>query len=185
MLSEKEAVEYRLPTEAEWEYTCRAGTTTVYSFGDDVSKLGEYAWYKDNSQTVWAGGDIRPSPHPVGQKLPNPWGLYDMHGNVTEWCQDNVPYSEKTVSDPIGPSQGEFRPALRGGSYAAPPVILRSAFRLPSLPLNRLPTLGFRVARTYNLSPSAAKSTTDAQPKAVAKKATPKVSQRAEQQKNN
>jgi formylglycine-generating enzyme required for sulfatase activity len=77
-LSEITGKNYRLPTNSEWEYACRAGTTTTYYFGDDANQLGDYAWYSENSGFIT---------HPVGQKLPNNWGLYDMHGNVWEWCQ--------------------------------------------------------------------------------------------------
>jgi formylglycine-generating enzyme required for sulfatase activity len=148
-LSKQEGVEYRLPTEAEWEYACRAGTTTAYSFGDDASKLGQYAWHYKNA---WDIGERYA--HRVGQKLPNPWGLYDMHGNVLEWCQDwHASYgSEKVVSDPLGPVQGEYR-VLRGGSFLNPPSNVRSADRLNDLPVTRFVTFGFRAARTYNLSP--------------------------------
>ena len=148
-LSEKEGVEYRLPTEAEWEYACRAGTTRNYSFGDDASKLGQYAWYKKNT---WNVGEKYA--HRVGQKLPNPWGLYDMHGNVWEWCQDcYAPYgNEKDISDPMGPTQGEYR-LLRGGSFLDQASIVRSADRNYDQPAIRSGNNGFRPSRTYNLSP--------------------------------
>jgi len=147
-LSEKEGegVEYRLPTEAEWEYACRAGTSTGYSFGDDESQLGKYAWFYGNS-----GYET----HPVGEKLPNAWGLYDMHGNVREWCQDWYGrYGKETaLVDPTGPASGSRR-VLRGGAFNNPPVFVRSADRdYDLLPDFRLNTFGFRLARTYDLSP--------------------------------
>jgi formylglycine-generating enzyme required for sulfatase activity len=148
-LSKQEGVEYRLPTEAEWEYACRAGTSTAYSFGDDEAKLGQYAWYEKNA---WLRDEKYA--HRVGQKLPNRWGLYDIHGNVWEWCQDwYAPYgSEKVVSDPLGPAQGEYR-VLRGGSFCYRTSYVRSAFRRINLPVNRFFNVGFRAARTYNVSP--------------------------------
>jgi formylglycine-generating enzyme required for sulfatase activity len=144
-LSDDEGVEYRLPTEAEWEYACRAGTTTAYSFGDDTSRLGKYAWYEDNSTY---------STHPVGKKRPNAWGLYDMHGNVEEWCQDWYgDYDLQVVSNPTGPASGRIR-VLRGGAFSDPPRYVRAAFRDNSPPAFRLLlAIGFRLARTIPLSP--------------------------------
>ena len=145
-LSEQEGVEFRLPTEAEWEYACRAGTTTAYSFGDDKSQLGKYAWHVNNSNLTT---------HPVGQKLPNAWGLYDMHGNVDEWCQDWYARfrNEKVFIDPTGPAMGSRR-VLRGGSSGNSPRDVRAADRSVTFhPGNRNHSFGFRLARTYDLSP--------------------------------
>ena len=145
-LSDEEGVEYRLPTEAEWEYACRAGTTTAYSFGDDVAQLGEYAWYGKNSELIT---------YPVGEKLPNAWGLFDMHGNVVEWCQDWYgDYDLQVVSDPIGPASGDHGRVLRGGAFNLLPKFVRAALRVTNLvPDDRRPSRGFRLARTYPLSP--------------------------------
>jgi sulfatase modifying factor 1 len=113
-LSEKEGKTYRLPTEAEWEYACRAGTETRWSFGDDEKEFGDYAWYDKNTYDV---GDKYP--HQVGLKKPNAFGLYDMHGNVWEWCHDYYGrdyYKQSPEQDPTGPTSGSFR-VLRGGAW--------------------------------------------------------------------
>jgi formylglycine-generating enzyme required for sulfatase activity len=127
-LSAKTGKSYRLPTEAEWEYACRAGTTTPYSFGDDPKKLDDYAWYDKNSEDMT---------HPVGQKKPNLWGLHDMHGNVAEWCLDH--YEKEYYSTfpkyklslwPVKlPTLARFPHVARGGSWADEASKLRSAAR--------------------------------------------------------
>lgn len=126
----------RLPTEAEWEYACRAGTTTEYSF-DDSEELGDYAWYNKNggSQT-----------QPVGTKKPNPWGLHDMHGNVWEWCADwYAKYTDEPAVDPRGPGKATGR-VIRGGSWNGSAGRCRSAYRYGRGPGGRNGFLGFRVA---------------------------------------
>jgi formylglycine-generating enzyme required for sulfatase activity len=125
-LSAKSGRYYRLPTEAEWEYACRAGTTTAYSFGDDPSQLGEYAWFDENSEGTY---------QPVGAKKPNPWGLYDMHGNVAEWVLDQYvenAYSMRSGSaqrDPLVIPLMEYPRSVRGGGWDDPADMLRSAVR--------------------------------------------------------
>jgi len=140
-LSAKEGKKYRLPTEAEWEYACRAGATTRYSFGDEPASLGEYAWYGRN-----CGGKT----HPVGEKKPNAWGLYDMNGNVWEWCHDWADenyYAVSPTDDPPGPETGSIR-AIRGGSIRFVARNCRAADRAGRGALTGWYALGFRVARS-------------------------------------
>ena len=149
---------YRLPTEAEWEYACRAGTITAYSFGDDPSKLGEYAWYYENSNEKY---------QKVGTKKPNPWGLHDMHGNVMEWTADQFDpeYFSKIKNSPNNPflKPTKLYPrTVRGGGWDDDPEQLRSAYRKGSDPYWKVqdpqlpksiwyhtdaPWLGFRLVR--------------------------------------
>ncbi|MCL2880788.1 MAG: formylglycine-generating enzyme family protein [Treponema sp.] len=127
---------YRLPTEAEWEYACRAGTQTPFYSGTSVNDAG---WHSGNS-----GGKT----HPVGQKLPNDWGLYDMHGNVLEWCWDRLgSYSTDPQTDPQGAATGTDR-VYRGGSWYFEPLQTRSAFRFGNQPGLRIFFVGFRVVRS-------------------------------------
>jgi formylglycine-generating enzyme required for sulfatase activity/mono/diheme cytochrome c family protein len=165
-LSAKLGQFYRLPTEAEWEYACRAGTTTAYSFGDDPSALGEYAWYADNSDFKY---------QKVGTKKPNPWGLHDMHGNVIEWCLDQ--YDPKAyqqfvgavVENPWIKATKPYPHVARGGSWDDDPQDLRSAARRGSAPSwkmqdPQLPKsiwyhtdaqfLGFRIIRPLKVVPA-------------------------------
>jgi len=128
-LSAKTGKVYRLPTEAEWEYACRAGTKGPYSFGDS-GELGDYAWYVENAE----------KPQPVGKKKPNPWGLYDMHGNVTEWCLDHYladaykqfPTDKPTLGPVFLPDAKEYPYVARGGSWDDDAEKLRSATRRSS-----------------------------------------------------
>ena len=140
-LSKKAGRAVRLPTEAEWEYACRSGTTTAYGFGDDSSNLGDYAWYGGNAYNM----DDKYA-HPVGVKKPNAWGLYDMHGNVWEWCADWYAdsYANADTRDPKGPSSGEAR-VLRGGSWDGHPQNCRAAYRYGDSPGGRDIDSGFRV----------------------------------------
>lgn len=136
-LQEKTGRKLTLPTEAQWEFAARAGTSTPWSFGSDEAKLGDYAWYGENS------GDAT---HPVGEKKPNAWGLYDMYGNVQEWCLDwyAAPYPQGEVADPQGPRSGDSR-VLRGGAWGDDFTMVRSAYRNAAGADARTPGIGFRV----------------------------------------
>ncbi len=149
---------YRLPTEAEWEYACRAGSQTAYSFGENTAQLADYAWYGENSNEKY---------QKVGTKLPNPWGLYDMHGNVAEWTLDQylpTAYRQRTgsVENPLSSGDKVYPKTVRGGSWMDAPNRLRSAARRPSskqwkkrdpqIPKSKwwhtdAPFVGFRVVR--------------------------------------
>ena len=135
-LRARASLDFDLPTEAQWEYACRAGTTTTYSYGDNVD--GTYMWYVDNSSK---------QTHDVGMTLPNNWGLYDMHGNVAEWCLDwygTLAYG----TDPKGPSSGATDRALRGGGVSLVPSKCTSSFRGHIYPFDVYNDLGFRLARS-------------------------------------
>jgi formylglycine-generating enzyme required for sulfatase activity len=145
-LSELTGEKYRLPTEAEWEYACRAGTQTRFSFGDDESQLRDYAWFSVNSDG---------KTHPVGEKKANPWSLYDMHGNVWEWCADqwHDSYADKAEnlkqnadtawSD--GNTKSNKTVLLRGGTWDDHPLNCRSADRYRVDADERNDRIGFRV----------------------------------------
>ena len=121
-LQKKTGRKFALPTEAQWEYACRAGTSTPWSSGDSAARLGNYAWNRDNSGRTT---------HAVGEKKPNAWGLFDMHGNVAEWCADwyaKHAYSRGDATDPAGPTSGDAR-ILRGGAWGDNPEYLRCTYR--------------------------------------------------------
>ena len=142
-LSKKEGKPYRLPTEAEWEYACRVETLTDYNTGDKIP-----ANYQKNQETVWG---FKAASLEVAKTAPNAWGLYDMHGNVEEWCSDWYgPYHTENQQDPVGKSDGLFR-VTRGGSYNTPIRYLRSANRMAMIPTDKNYLVGFRVVQAANL----------------------------------
>lgn len=142
---------YRLPTEAEWEYACRAGTTIAWSFGADAADIDQYAWYASNSEGT---------PQAVAEKEPNRWGLYDMHGNLWEWVEDcwHGNYRGAPSDGSAWLDQDCLVRVVRGGSFLNPPRFLRSARRDGDRPVNRLNFLGFRCVRSRSpgMGPSTA-----------------------------
>ena len=149
-LNKKEKTKaYRLPTEAEWEYAARANTKTFFSWGDDETEAREYAWFDRNAYDV-----RRQYAHKVGMKKPNPWGLYDMHGNVWEWVEDGYDedyYAESEVDDPKGADSVRYR-MYRGGGWFSNVKSLRTAYRVNNLPNFRYYSLGFRLVREPEIS---------------------------------
>ncbi len=143
-ISEKTKREYRLPSEAEWEYSCRAETKTKWSFGDDEEKLKEYAWYNKNSDN---------KTHEVGELKPNPWNLYDTHGNVWEWCEDNWVdnYKDTPLDGSANKADKNSSKLLRGGSWVNDSNDSRSAIRFRDFPDNRGISIGFRLLGTLPL----------------------------------
>lgn len=144
-LSEKTGLGVRLPTEAEWEYVCRAGTTTQFYFGDELADINQHAWHGGEGDGQWSTADGRP--HPVGQKAPNPWGVFDVYGNVWEWCQDwygGEYYRASPEKDPAGPPTGEGR-VVRGGSWERPYRQMYSSLRHAKNPDEADRETGFRI----------------------------------------
>jgi len=128
--------EYRLPSEAEWEYACRAGTTNLFNFGDDSGIADQFAWTAENSDATT---------HPVGLKRANPWGLHDMHGNVWEWCLDWFePYPAAALTDPTGATTSKFK-VFKGGGWNQDIEYARSSSRFMMSPSNGIHFVGFRV----------------------------------------
>jgi formylglycine-generating enzyme required for sulfatase activity len=129
--------QYRLPSEAEWEYACAAGGTNLFSFGDTTNQAEQFAWTMENSDATT---------HPVGQKRPNQWGLYDMHGNVWEWCNDwFAPYPATALTNPSGPGSSKFK-VFRGGGWNQAIEFARSRNRFMMSPSNGIHFVGFRIA---------------------------------------
>jgi formylglycine-generating enzyme required for sulfatase activity len=144
---------FRLPAEAEWEYACRAGTDTAYSFGNDPADLGDHGWFGDNAEG---------RTHPAGQKDPNPWGLFDLHGNVWEWCADvwHDGYKGAPKDGSAWMDGGEqARRVLRGGSWIDLAGVARSAYRSWNATILRSRKIGFRLALAAVVPPRTTRTT--------------------------